>query len=156
MYRPANNALVDYWVTRWRSLRSGREALPKDDLKKLVRVLRKGEAVWYAPDQTLRQPNAVFLPMFGMPTLSITATSRLAEMGRARVVPFFTRIEGGRYIVEIQPALEGFPSADERADTLRVLALIEAAARRSLAEYFWIHRRFKERPEGTPDPYQAP
>lgn len=153
MYRPANNKLVDHWVRRWRGLRSGLPALPKDDLKKLVRVLRAGECVWYAPDQTLRQANAIFLPMFGMPTLTITATSRLAQMGRARVVPFFTRREDGRYIVEVQPALEAFPSEDERADTLRVLGLIEAAARRSLPEYFWIHRRFKQRPEGMPDPY---
>jgi Kdo2-lipid IVA lauroyltransferase/acyltransferase len=155
MYRPANNALVDYWVTRWRTLRAGRQALPKDDLKRLVRVLRKGEAVWYAPDQTLRQPNAVFLPMFGVPTLSITATTRLAEMGRERVVPFFARIVDGRYRIELQPALENFPGGDERADTVRVLGLIEQAARRSLPEYFWIHRRFKERPAGMADPYAA-
>lgn len=154
MYRPANNGLVDYWMRHWRSVRSGREALPKDDLKRLVRVLRQGEAVWYAPDQTLRQPNAVFLPMFGVPTLSITATSRLAEMGRARVVPFFTRLEGGRYVVEVLPALEDFPGPDAEADTLRVLGVIEAAAHRALPEYFWIHRRFKERPNGMEDPYR--
>ena len=153
MYRPANNAVVDWCVARWREQRSGRPSLPKDDLKRLVRGLRAGGAVWYAPDQVLRQPNAVFLPMFGQPTLALTATSRLAEMGRARVVPFFTRRERGRYIVEIQPALEAFPTADDRADAARVLGLIEGAARRSLPEYFWIHRRFKERPPEMPDPY---
>lgn len=156
MYRPANNALVDHWVRRWRGLRAGLPALPKDDLKRLVRSLRAGAAVWYAPDQVLRRANAVFLPMFGMPTLTVTATSRLAEMGRARVVPFFTRRENGRYIVELQPALVDFPSGDEQADSRRVLALIEQAAGRSLPEYFWAHRRFKERPPGMPDPYAQP
>lgn len=154
MYRPANNALVNHFMQHYRSLRSGLEALPKDDLKKLVRALRGGAAIWYAPDQILGQANAVFLPMFGVPTLSLTATSRLADMGRARVVPFFTRIEAGRYIVEVQPALVDFPSTDAEADTLRVLRLIEDAAARSQAEYFWIHRRFKARPPGMPDPYR--
>lgn len=153
MYRPINNPLIDHYMRRWRAERSGLPALPKDDLKKLVKALRAGRPIWYAPDQTLGRQTGVFLPMFGVPTFTITATSRLAEMGRARVVPFFTRKEKGRYIVECLPALEGFPSGDDTADTLRIHQLIEAAVQQALPDYFWLHRRFKERPPGMPDPY---
>jgi KDO2-lipid IV(A) lauroyltransferase len=153
MYRPINNRLIDHYMRRWRGERSGLPALPKDDLKKLVKALRAGRPIWYAPDQTLGRQTGVFLPMFGVPTFTITATSRLAEMGRARVVPFFTRKEKGRYIVECLPALEGFPSGDDVADTLRIHQLIETAVQQALPDYFWLHRRFKQRPPGMPDPY---
>src|SRR5262249_38170329 len=31
MYRPAKNALVDYWIRRWREHRTQRETVPRDD-----------------------------------------------------------------------------------------------------------------------------
>lgn len=143
MYRPINNPVIDFFMHRWRQSRSGLPALPKDDLKKLVRALREGRCIWYGPDQTLDQRGAVRVPFFGVPTLTITATSRLAQMGRAAVVPYFPRREKGRYIVSFQPALEHFPSGDDAADTARVSAAIEAGVRAAPAQYFWVHRRFK-------------
>lgn len=154
MYRHVNNPLIDDFMYRSRLGRTGLPPLPKQDLKALVRALRQGRAIWYAPDQTLGHQTGLFLPMFGQPTFTITATARLAQMGRARVVPFFTEIENGRYRVRFQPAFEAFPSGDEAADASRVNQVIEAAALRALPEYFWVHRRFKARPEGMPDPYQ--
>lgn len=156
MYRPINNRLLDYFIHRWRGRRAGLPALPKDDLKKLVRALREGRIIWYAPDQTLGHQSGAFLPLFGMPTFTITATSRLAQMGRARVVSYFPRRENGRYILEFGPALENFPSGDDVADAARVNQVIEAGARKALAQYFWIHRRFKQLPPGEPDPYRTP
>lgn len=153
MYRPADNPVVDHVMYGLRHRRSGFPPLPKQDLKALVRALRQGRGIWYAPDQTLGRQTGLFLPMFGQPTFTITATARLAQMGRARVVPFFTEVVDGRYRVSVHPALENFPGEDESADAARINAVIEAGARRSLPEYFWIHRRFKSRPPGTPDPY---
>lgn len=154
MYRRVNNPLIDHYMYRWREQRAGLPPLPKQDLKALVRALRQGRRVWYAPDQTLGSQTGLFLPMFGQPVHTITATARLAQMGRARVVPFFTRLERGRYVVEILPALADFPCGDDAADAARINTVIEAAARRSLPEYFWVHKRFKARPPGVPDPYR--
>jgi KDO2-lipid IV(A) lauroyltransferase len=153
MYRPLNSRFFDAWMRRWRETRSQRPALPKDDLRALVRSLRQGGAIWYGPDQTLEAPNARFVPFFGVPALTLTATARLAQMGRARVVPFFPERIGGRYRVTIQPALDNFPSGDERADAARINRLLEQAILRCPEQYFWIHRKFKYRPPGEPDLY---
>lgn len=154
MYRPADNAFVDWWMHRWRAERSGLPALPKDDLKGLLRALRSGHAVWYGPDQTLEVPGAIFVPFFGVPTLTLTATAKLATMGRAKVVPFFGERRDGRYIVTVQPALESFPSGDDAADARRINALIEDAVLKCPEQYFWTHRRFKHRPPGAEDVYR--
>lgn len=153
MYRPINNGLIDFYMHRWRQARSGLYALPKDDLKKLVRALREGRAIWYGPDQALDTRHTVVVPFFGVPVVTVAATSRLAQMGRAAVLPYFPRHDGDRYVVEIQAPLADFPSGDDVADTLRVNQTIEQGVRLAPAEYFWVHRRFKRWKASMPDVY---
>ena len=154
MYRPYNNAVMDWCMHRWRQRRSKLPALPRADLRRLVRALREGRAIWYAPDQTLDRRISVYAPFFGTPVLSITATARLAQMGRAKVVPYFPVREHGRYRVHILPALDHFPGTDDAADAARINRVLEDGVRRAPSQYFWIHQRFKRVPPGTPDPYQ--
>jgi Kdo2-lipid IVA lauroyltransferase/acyltransferase len=153
MYRPIKNPLMDFLMHRWRSAIATLPALPRDELRPLVRALREGRAVWYGPDQTLDRRDGAFVPFFGVPALMVTATSRIAQMGRARVVPYFPERIGSRYRITIQPALENFPSGDDVADAARVSRAIEDGVRRAPTQYFWVHRRFKVQPPGVASPY---
>jgi KDO2-lipid IV(A) lauroyltransferase len=153
MYRPIKNGLMNYLVHHWRNFAGGLPALPREELRALVRALRAGRAVWYGPDQTLDRREGVFVPFFGVPVLMITATSRLAQLGRARVVHFFPQRIGTRYRVTVLPHLEDFPSGDDTADAARVIHAIEDGVRRAPEQYFWVHRRFKVRPPGAPRLY---
>lgn len=153
MYRPIKNPLFDYLMHRWRSNIAKLPALPRDELRPLVRALREGRAVWYGPDQTLDRREGVFVPFFGVPVLMVTATSRIAQLGRARVVPYFPQRVGTRYRITILPALEDFPSGDDDADAARVIRAIEDGVRQAPEQYFWVHRRFKVRPPGAPAMY---
>ena len=155
MYRRADNLFADYWMRRLRDSRVGRPALPKEELRQIVQTLRRGDWVWYAPDQALEVANTRFVDFFGQPARTLTATSRLARMGRARVVPYFPRRINGRYHIEFMPALDNFPSGDESADARRINALLEDAIRVVPEQYFWVHRRFKDGPPGRPDPYDC-
>jgi KDO2-lipid IV(A) lauroyltransferase len=120
----------------------------------MIRRLREGKVVWYAPDQDYGPKQSVFAPFFGVPAASIVATMRIAEMGRAVVVPLYHyRDENDHYHVEIQEPLENFPSGDDLADAARVNAVIERNVARYPDQYFWVHRRFKTRPEGEPPCY---
>lgn len=152
MYRPAKNGLVDYFMHRWRESQAGLPALPRDDLRGLVKALRRGHAIWYGPDQTVER-QSVFVPFFGVPALSVTATARLAQMGRAKVVPYFPARVNGRYVVSVLPALENFPGGDEAADALRINQVIEQGIKGAREQYFWVHRKFKWRPPGEPSLY---
>lgn len=156
MYRPYENPVMDYLMHHWRQRRARLPALPREELRPLVRALREGRAVWYAPDQTLDPRISVYVPFFGKNVATIVATSKLAAMGRAAVVPYFPAYLGhGRYQVVIEPALADFPGPDEVADAARINAVLEAGIRRyAPAEYFWVHRRFKSVPPGEADIYQ--
>jgi KDO2-lipid IV(A) lauroyltransferase len=93
--------------------------------------------------------------LFGIPAASNTATSRLARMTGAAVLPYFPeRLPGARgYRMVIHPALEDFPSDSAVADTERFNHLIEAHARQVPPQYLWIHRRFKGLTPDYPDYY---
>ncbi|MDO9452895.1 MAG: LpxL/LpxP family Kdo(2)-lipid IV(A) lauroyl/palmitoleoyl acyltransferase [Stagnimonas sp.] len=156
MYRPYENPVMDYLMHHWRQRRSKLPALPREELRPLVRSLREGRAVWYAPDQTLDPKISVYVPFFGKNVATIVATSKLAAMGRAAVVPYFPAYLGhGRYRVVIEPALADFPGPDEVADAARINQVLEAGIRTyAPAAYFWVHRRFKSVPRGEPDIYR--
>jgi len=139
--------------------RSGRErsaetTIEKRDIKKMVRSLRSGRAVWYAPDQSYNRKGAEILPFFGVPALHTTATSSLARLGNAAVVPFFPRrLEDSTYELTLLPAFDGFPGDDPAEDTRRYIEVLEAHIRQCPEQYFWVHRKFKSLPDGYPDYY---
>lgn len=152
MYRLHDSAAMEWAVKRGR-LRYAVAMFTKDELRASVRHLKQGGILWYAPDQDMKGKDVVFAPFFGIPAATITATHQLARLTGCAVVPFFHRREGAGYVLRIAPALEGFPSADAGADTARVNAAIEAMVREAPAQYLWVHRRFKRRPEGEPPIY---
>lgn len=120
------------------------DALPREDIRGLVRTLKIGLPIWYAGDQDYGRKHSVFAPFFGQSAATITALSRLSRMGKAAVVPlFFFRREDGSYLIEFQPELEGFPCGDDLEDATRMNRVLEQAVERYPEQYLWIHRRFK-------------
>lgn len=134
--------------------RSAESTIEKRDIKKMVRSLRDKRAVWYAPDQSYNRKGSEVIPFFGVPTMHTTATSTLARLGKAAVVPFFPRrLEDSSYELTLLPALENFPGEDPIADTKRYIELLERHIRTCPEQYFWVHRKFKDLPDGYPDYY---
>ncbi|ADH85296.1 LpxL/LpxP family Kdo(2)-lipid IV(A) lauroyl/palmitoleoyl acyltransferase [Desulfurivibrio alkaliphilus] len=154
IYKPAKNPVVERLMVQARK-RYFDDLLPNTDLRGVVRQLRRGNATWYAPDQDFGRRDTVFAPFMGVPAASLVATARLAKLGRAKVLPFYSqRLPDGRYLVRIEPALENFPSGDDVADATTVNQVIEKQVRRAPEQYLWIHQRFKTRPPGEPDLYR--
>jgi KDO2-lipid IV(A) lauroyltransferase len=120
-----------------------------------VKYLRAGGTLWYAPDQDMRSKDSVFVPFFGVPAATITATHHLARMGNARVIPFFHRRLPGNagYALRLGAPLAHLPGADVLDDTARVNACIEQMVRAAPEQYLWVHKRFKTRPPGQPGVY---
>ncbi|MEN8175398.1 MAG: LpxL/LpxP family Kdo(2)-lipid IV(A) lauroyl/palmitoleoyl acyltransferase [Pseudomonadota bacterium] len=152
VYRRHQNPALEY-VTRRGRERHAEKTMHRDDIRDMVRSLRAGRVVWFAPDQNYKHANKVFAPFFGIAAATNPAPSRLAAMTGARVVPFVTLRRRDGYRVRIQPALDNFPSEDLQADTARINAIFEDWAREQPADYYWLHRRFKTRPAGEPPIY---
>jgi KDO2-lipid IV(A) lauroyltransferase len=158
MYRPHRNPLFDAIMRRERERRSRLPPIDRVDLRSLLRGLKQGHAVWYAPDQNYGPRNSILTPFLGVPALTVTATSRLARMTGAAVVPYLPERlpDNAGFRVTVLPALEDFPSDDDAADALRINRLIEDWVRRAPEQYLWVHRRFKKGPPELGDIYRRP
>jgi KDO2-lipid IV(A) lauroyltransferase len=156
MYRPTRNVVLERFLMRLRG-KQAKRAIPRDDVRTLISALKANEPVWYAPDQSYRKKGAEMVPFFNIPAATNTATSRLARMTGAAVLPYFPeRLPGARgYRMVIQPMLENFPTEDQVADARRFNQLIEAQVRHVPAQYLWIHRRFKGLTADYPDYYAS-
>ena len=144
MYRPLPNPVIEEIMRRNRE-RLFERAIPRNDVRLLLKSLKEGKPVWYAVDQGYRGRGSILVPFFGVPAPTNPALTRLARVSQAPVVPFFgERLPGNRgYRLVFYPALENFPTDDPLADTLRINRLLEEHVRRAPEQYLWSHDRFK-------------
>ena len=156
-YREHRNPVFEFMQRRQR-LRydRGSRLLGRRDVRGMLRSLRSGKTVWYSPDQDYGPKQSVFAPFFGVQSASVTGTSRMARMGKARVIPMVvTRLPGSQgYEIELQKAWEDFPTGNDYLDAERVNQFVETQVRRNPSQYMWLHRRFKTRPEGQDSFYK--
>ena len=128
-----------------------------DGPRATVKAMKAGRPFYYLPDMDFRTKDAIFAPFFGVPAWTITGLSRLSRLAGAVVVPCVTRMLPGSagYRVEFGEPWEDFPTEDAEADTRRMNAWLEAVVRTMPEQYYWVHRRFKTRPEGEARPYRS-
>lgn len=122
----------------------------QEGLRPILKGMRKGMPFVYPPDQDQGIKDGAFIPFFGVPAATMTSLPRIAQMTGAKVVPSITRLlPGGEgYVLTFYPAWENYPSGDDVADARRMNAFIEDRIREMPEQYFWLHKRFKTRPEG--------
>lgn len=154
MYRTQRNAMMDVLVRRGRA-RFASAQIPRDNVRMLMRHLHDGRVVAYMPDQTYLGKQSALVPFFGEPALTNIATSKLASLTGATMLPyFFLRLPGAEgYRVDIGPPLPGFPSDDAIADARAFFGRLEDYIRLAPEQYLWLYKKFKGRPAPYPDLY---
>ena len=157
LYSKQKNPVTDQLLLRGRlRFNAPRLFSRQDSVRGVVKAIRAGLPFYYLPDMDFGRRDSIFVPFFGVPTATITGVSRLANLARAKVLPAVTKqLPGGQgYVLKFYPAWENFPTDDVAADARRVNAFIEERVREMPEQYFWVHKRFKTRPEGEPRLYQ--
>jgi len=149
VYKPQRNEFFNHCMEQGRS-RHTLSNIKKTELRKLIKTLRGGGIVWYAPDQDDGTKNSVFAPFFGQQAATLTATATLARLTGAPVLMFgqHRKSDNSGYTMRITGPLQNFPSGDDVADATAVNTLIENAVRHTPTQYYWFHRRFKTQPNG--------
>ncbi|MFD0706011.1 lipid A biosynthesis lauroyl acyltransferase [Photorhabdus luminescens] len=155
VYRPNDNPVMD-WLQTWGRLRSNKYMLDRKDVKGMIRCLKNGEIVWYAPDHDYGPRKSVFAPLFAVEhAATTTGTSILVRLADPAMIPFTPRRlpEGKGYELIIQPAVAGFPKDDEVKAAAFMNKVVEQEILQAPDQYMWLHRRFKTRPKGMPSLY---
>jgi Kdo2-lipid IVA lauroyltransferase/acyltransferase len=152
MFKPRRNPLLNALQNRGRGSYA-HVSVTSDDVREMLALLARNAVIWYSPDQA-RVDSGELVPFFGRQAMTSTAASRIARLSGATVVPLFYRRlpdESG-YLLRFHAPLPDFPSRDAIADTVRLTAVLEGFIRECPEQYFWTHRKFKDRP-GSADAY---
>ncbi len=155
VYRPNDNPVLD-WLQTWGRMRSNKSMIDRKDLKGMIRALKAGEVIWYAPDHDYGRNASVFVPFFAVEEAATTSgTWMLARMSKAAIVPFVPRRKPdgkGYELMMLEPELH--PPLDDAETTARWMnGVVERCIMLAPEQYMWLHRRFKTRPQGVPSRY---
>jgi KDO2-lipid IV(A) lauroyltransferase len=154
MYQRIRDPVLDWRVRKARRQYGSVSVERSDDLRGLIREIKRGNPFFYLPDQDGGR-RGIFAPFCGIPASTVPMLGRFAAMTGAEVIPTFARfLPWGRGLeLSFDPPLGSYPSGDPQADTAMMNGVIEARIQTMPEQYFWVHRRFKTRPPGEPPLY---
>ncbi|CAM4050292.1 LpxL/LpxP family Kdo(2)-lipid IV(A) lauroyl/palmitoleoyl acyltransferase [Pseudoalteromonas byunsanensis] len=153
-YRPHNNPLMEYFMTKGR-LRSNESLITKRDVKGLLQALKDKKMCYYLPDQDYGRNRCEFTNFFAVPDAATTTGTLIFSSSKncETLSLSGTRDASGKYHLKIYPALADFPSDDAKQDVTRVNQRMEEAIMLAPEQYMWLHRRFKTRPDENAPSY---
>jgi KDO2-lipid IV(A) lauroyltransferase len=154
IYTDQANPHSDAWILQGRQ-RFGSSRLfgRVDGVKTIVASLRKGDPLYLLPDMNFGPHESLFVPFYGVSAATVPSLSRFAKLGRAKVVPVLTRMTAKGYEVQVLPAWSDFPTDDLHADTALMNTRLQSYIDAMPDQYYWVHKRFKDRPSGEADVY---
>lgn len=156
-YRRQKNQLMDHMIKKHREA-ADLQMIEREETRQMLKALKKGKILWYAPDHDYGINYSVFVPFFGVPAATITATSKLVKFNNSELIfaSFHRNPDNRSYkIVFSQPqSFKDYPSGDDETDAITINTQLEAAIRTDISQYMWAHRRFKSRPNGKRDFYE--
>jgi Kdo2-lipid IVA lauroyltransferase/acyltransferase len=156
IYQEQSDAVMDAAMRAGRlRFNQGEVFARSDSAKPLIRAIKRGYAFFNLPDMDFGARDAAFVPFFGVPAATLLAPSRMARALGMVVQPVVAEmLPGGRgYRVRFLEPWTAFPTADALADTAAMNRWIETEIRANPAQYLWVHKRFKTRPEGEASLY---
>lgn len=155
VFDPPKNPLFSAFLANRRS-RFIKDLIENRDIRQMVRNLKRGEIVWYSPDQSVaRHHGGIPTRFFGQPVLTTAGTGRIVRMTNATVLPLLpTRLsEEGNYRLHIGSPI-AIDSNHEKA-TQAINDLFEDQIKAQPEQYFWMHKRFKPPGPEFSDPYKT-
>ena len=151
VFRPIDNPFVGRLVERLRTC-TGNQGISKEKaMGRILRVLKKGEAVGILLDQNVSWQEGVFVKFFGEWACTNEGLALLALKTGAAVVPGFNiRQPDGRYRVVFEPEISLIRTENKEHDLQANTELFTGVIERYVREYpdhwLWLHQRWKTRP----------
>jgi Kdo2-lipid IVA lauroyltransferase/acyltransferase len=158
IYTNQANKTIDAWILKRRARFGNIRLFGRiAGVKEIVAALRSGEMLGILPDMGFGPEESIVVPFYGIPTYTVPSLHRFARLGKAKghakLVPVLNRMTKNGYEIEILPAWENFPTDNMEADTARMNQELEKYIETMPAQYFWVHKRFKDRPPGEKQVY---
>ncbi|NDY92704.1 lysophospholipid acyltransferase family protein [Ideonella livida] len=159
VYQAQPNPVFDAALLRARSRHNPTQAIlveRAEGVRPVLRAMQKDGAIFCnAPDMDFGRKDSAFVPFFGVPACTLVSPARMARsMGLQVQTVVMEILPWGRgYVARLGEAPEGFDDPDPSAAAAAWNRWLEARILERPGQYLWVHRRFKNRPDGLPRLY---
>ncbi|KPU82688.1 lipid A biosynthesis (KDO)2-(lauroyl)-lipid IVA acyltransferase [Psychromonas sp. PRT-SC03] len=161
MFKDYNDPIFDWFVTRYRTRFTGLSGKGNlyhrsEGFKGVLKDLRNKTHFYYLPDEDHGRENSLFTSFYATQKATLPVLGRLAKLGRAIVIPFYTSYneKTAQYDVFFHAPLEGLTCKNELQDTQIMSAAIERLVDEDRSQYMWSLKLLKTRPEEGLDIYK--
>jgi Kdo2-lipid IVA lauroyltransferase/acyltransferase len=149
IYTNQANKTIDAWILKRRARFGNIRLFGRiAGVKEIITALRSGEMLGILPDMGFGPEESIVVPFYGIPTYTVPSLHRFARLGKAKIIPVLNKMTKYGYEVQVLPAWENFPTSSAEADTTFMNKELEKYIETMSAQYFWVHKRFKDRPPG--------
>jgi len=143
MYKTQTNKVMNYLMIKARN-KYLMGTVTNRQTRRGIRFLNNSLKFMYAADQDYGTKGAEFVPFFDIPAATVTLPSDLFKKGTKVFFFNVVRISSGYEI-----SLEDIGAKANEENFLKLMnETYEEAILKEPTQYFWMHRRFKNRPEG--------
>lgn len=151
LYRPPKLKGFDNKIRQARQ-RTGATLVPTDNtgVRALSKALKNAELVGVLPDQEPGMGNGLFATFFGIPAYTMTLVPRMAIKFNCQVIyAYAERLASGQgFRLVFRASSDSFANKELQAATELMNRDVEQLVRECPAQYQWIYKRFKTRPNG--------
>ena len=149
--RNSNRTLNDF-IFAMRGVRGLQVVDHRNAVFTVLKGLKRNGCVGFLVDHNCRRDEAIFLPFLGETAAVNLGPALLAVRAEAEVWPAFMIREGDRYRLCIDEPLDTATLDGDRAEKIEAVArfyteAVERAVRAHPEQWFWMHKRWKTRPE---------
>ena len=145
------NEDMDRLINEYRTS-TGMPIVYKQGVRDMVKLLGEGKIVGLLMDQD-NLSDGVFVEFFGRPASTPQGAAALARLKGSPIVPvFISSRDDGSHLAIAHPAVWLEKTADREQDifmtTQQLTRIVEDHIREHPAEWFWLHNRWKTKPQG--------
>ena len=154
--REPDNPIFERFVKYVRT-RCGNKMMDKNSqMRSILNILKKGESVGVLLDQNVTWVEGVFVDFFGKLAATNKGLALLAIGSQSPVIPAFIIRKDYKtheliFGKEIPIQITDDKRADILVNTARFTKVIEDMIRKYPDQWFWVHQRWKSRPENDPN-----
>jgi lauroyl-KDO2-lipid IV(A) myristoyltransferase len=140
MAKRQKNPVMDWLMHRQRVQYGGRVYERDNGIKPFIKSVRDGYLGYYLPDQDHGREHSIFVDFFKNSKATLPGLGKLSKVSKAKIVPVFSNFDAdsGKFIIDIYPAWDDYPTPDEYIDTRRMNAFIEKAIEKRPEQYMWV------------------
>ena len=156
--RPLDNPFVEKILYKLRTASGNKVIYNREHaVKNIISALHGNEIVGFLPDENASRRIGVFVDFFGVKACTMPGMANIAAKTKLPVIPaFIVRLKGekggyAKHKLIIEPPLDIKYTGNRQTDTMNILKMfnekIEDIIKRYPEQWFWIHNRWKTRPE---------